>query len=339
MKQYLQKAQRLASGRPGLFSVLLALFGVFIVAAPFVLWPQSPPLLVITAESETVQYRIIRPDVAEIPMINALVRNISDDCKTILSEKTNGQISALLKPPKNAIVRYRWSPAAVSIQVQSQTGTKTILEFDDGQSCALPDQVSIVMPKPELTSPAARPLPIVGPAEIGVEIQVPTAPRPNGRRVFGILYGGEIKIFGRTISGALYPAQVGAIAIPAGGRLSALTPVTGAGNRKQSPAWYGMAVIGERAFNISATTETNNLKFFRPGGSSDESTIAVSLFTRLLNDPSLALLSLMSLVFVMSLQAVTGWVSVWKTKSVQEGEPAKEPDNQDVVEPEKYDEQ
>ena len=187
-----------------------------------------------------------------------------------------------------------------------------MLTLSDEQTCVLPKSTSVVMPFPAVSSPAARPLPIAGPAELGVEIHTPNLPKPNARRVFGILYSGQIKVFGQTISGALYPAQTGNIIIPAGTRISTKKINSSWGNNKQSAGWYGIALIGKRALKISATTKSNDLTIYRPGVEHDEHTIAVGLFTRLSNDPSIALLSLAALAFVMTMQAVTGWIGICK---------------------------
>ncbi len=313
LKHQWKKAAKFAVIRPGLFAIFLSVFGSLVVVVPFLVWPQTPAFLVISAEVETIKYIVARPDIAEIPLANVRIKGLSESCQ--FESKTVGEsVVGILKPPKYALVFYRWSAKGIVVQVQRKADVAIRLELPNGQICEASDTVSVVIPNPSRTRSQVLYFPIAGPASAGVEMHVPLMPLPNRTRPSGMLYEAEIRIFGRTIFGALYPAQVRPVVLPAGGRLSSIGQDFYSKDGTEASGWYGIAIVGERAFNISTTTEATNLKFFRPSGSNNLP-IDLNLFTGLLNDPSIAILSLGMLSFAILMQAVAGWVGIWKKEA------------------------
>lgn len=302
--------------RPGLsvFTISLIVTLAFISFVYFC--PTKPPFVFIEAETETLSYYVIRPQVAAVPLVDAKIIGLPlTNCGKLSESQTS--ITALLQPAIHTIVRYRHSGKKISIQLSNKNSVGAI-HFADETICALPaNGITFVIATPSHESPAGpavRPLPIAGPGEIGVEQGAPSITNIE-HRIFNTMKTGSLRVYGRTAfppnRGALYPAEDAEFPLPAGGRLDSGEDFT-SGNISNVAAWYGIAHIGENAFQVSVTTESKDLRLFRPGSSGDSERFAVSLFGRLFNDPSVAVISLAVVVFSIVMQVISGWIGIWR---------------------------
>lgn len=289
------------------FGVAIVVTGV--VGLAIALTPTRAPYLVVEAVSETMEYRVARPAIAQIPVVGATIRPMPSECGAIADSAESG-LTALIQPMQTALVRYIWGSDRVAIRLRNVDGNSpaTIL-LPGGRSCSLPNRATVVIPVDASMGTNARPLPIAGPAEIGVTYGVPTM--PDGTKSSNLMHGGSVEIFGYTAAPwsdrVLYPTQDTAFPLPAGGRLTSGESIHNSEATRRTPPWYGVARHGERGFEISATTESKDLRLHRPGVHGETETFAVSLLTVIFNDPSLALVSVLVVTFMMSLQVVTLW--------------------------------
>ncbi|MFX3679907.1 MAG: hypothetical protein ACN6I5_01355 [Hyphomicrobiales bacterium] len=67
--------------------------------------------------------------------------------------------------------------------------------------------------------------------------------------------------------------------------------------------------------SVSATTDTSELRFYRPGARSDYEVLEGSLFSRLFGDPSFAIVSFAVLGFSIVLQIVLAWFNTCESNS------------------------
>jgi len=300
------RAARWAVTHPGPSVPLLAL----VLTAGFLLvvtlLPRKPAFVFVEAQTETLLYRVARPEVAGLPLVDATVRTDGE---------TATVATGLLQPAEGALVRYRWSPAAIAVELSVRQGSAGTLVVDEEER-PLPAWAVAVFPHPtSADSPAARPLPIAGPAEIGAEFGAPLAPRPGQRRVTGLMRGGEVQVFGRAVlwfnDDALYP--VTDFPLPAGGRLTGDRPLADEAGSERLANWYGLARIGDEGFQVNATTETDSLRLHRPGVREAE-TFGIGLLTRLFNDPGLAAITIFVVVFTVAMQMLADWLPLWRGK-------------------------
>lgn len=303
---------------PGWIAILLSLT-VTVVLVGFVLWGSTRvPFIMIEAESETLEFRVARPEVAVVPVSQASAFPAIEGCRSLPEQDT--LVTALVRPLDGTIVRYRHFGDVIGIEltgarINNEIRSAGDLIFLDEAKCKLPHYVRFLIKEQTRGELTNWTLPIAGPAEIGIEAGTALPPGESRRRVPTTMLSGSLHIFGRTAAiwnnGALYPAHDEALPLPAGGRLT-----SGVGLRDEGAEgladWYGVAIIGENSFRISATTESNELRIFRPGNSSDAERYAVSVFARLLNDPSVAIFSLAVVIFAIAMQAIAGWIEIWR---------------------------
>lgn len=254
----------------------LCLAIVFGLSALF--WPRPDPVLVIEGQSNFVEYRVKRSHVSAIPLVEASIRG--DD------EMTG--VTALWTPDVDAKVSYNWFDDGIVI---SCDGT-SVLEYADGKRTPLANMVFIRIAVGQSGS-VLPDLPISGPAQIGSISQVPTAPR-QGRPILPsqIFLGGKIDIFAKEKlppwkkNKSLY--HVSRLELPAGGMLTSSSPV----QAPNGASWYGVSRYGSKGFDVSATTETTQLKIVRSGaGEGETAGFNIGTISRAYSDPSLASLA------------------------------------------------
>ncbi len=288
--------------------------------------PPNPPLIVAELRSEYVIQQVRRPVLGRIPLAVATrvvggVCEDEDENKDSEKSRLPEVQGAVLLPAEKAIVRYRIRDGAVSVEVEEpppdSAGKRspTLLRMTDplGEEtdCVLEGSRHVF----RIENPRDLLLPIAGPAEIGIEFGAPVASGTAGRRVPNLLLEGRLQIYAKSRwSRALYPVITDELIVPAGSRLASSRDVTGPA---PGDPWYGVAIPeeeeeGGRAFRISATTESSRLHFFRPGRTGESETFSLGLFTRILGDPSIAILSFLFVTFFAVSQVVASAIGLWR---------------------------
>lgn len=155
-------------------------------------------------------------------------------------------------------------------------------------------------------------LPIAGPAQAGSEIGTPLAPRPGSARAFDLLRDGKVEVFGRSIiGGELFPAAGASYVIPAGSRVASAEEIR-PGTDPIGASWYGAAFYEEDGLHVSATTETGELRLFRPGPGDQREVFGLGLLASILGDPALGTLAFAIAVFFSVIGLVSGWMSLYR---------------------------
>jgi len=288
----------------------------------------------VSAEAESLLYRVSRPELASVPLLGARVQN-QPQCVSALGESINSNFIGIVRPNEGTLVRYRWSVERVSISLTAterltevEPGTQTIQQPADpseqqpqssagqlivsGQMCDLQSTAVLVLP---VTPDNVRPLPIAGHMEIGVAFGVPLEPRVGASMHTGIMYGAEVRVFGRSLlSDRLFPIYDSPISIPAGGTLSTIEFSNDENSHgrisNNDHGWYGIAEIGQKSFEISATVQTSDLIFTRAGSTREQERLAVSFLTEVVRDPDLSELLLWIGVIVFLFQIVVAAYSI-----------------------------
>jgi hypothetical protein len=285
-----------------LSGILTALVILFLVVVP-----RPNPYVVIEAEADMMIYKVRRPELAAVPLVAATLREPQLQREELLT--------ALLKPSADSIVRYRWSPGEVAIEVVGASSAGE-LEYADERVVLLPARIRVVQRAEDCSGAAARPLPIAGPAEIGAEYGVVTTPRLGERRVYGLMHSGTLQIFGRaamaTGDNVLYP--VAQFPLPSAGRLTGSADLSTHATAELAP-WYGVADFCGTSLRISATTDTTELRLQRVGAAGESVTFGIGLVTVLLKDPSFTGLTLVTLAFIVIIPAVTGWLALRRART------------------------
>lgn len=263
--------------------------------------PSPPPFMVIVARSQIVEQRVVLPQTMRIPLYSSKPRRLEGACDPLLD--TLGRFSGLLEPGRRAIVTYRIIGSRVAISVRAQEGAETNPRLiNDAGDCEIGDAASFLIDTADKESVNAMPLPIAGPTAVGQDSRGDN----NLSHDPWMLVSGEVRVFGRTLfgrqGGALYPGG-DAIPLVAGSRVTSLkkwrSPAVDA-----ETAWFGYATSAEGVFEVSATTEARDLEIFRPGGRRDNERLSPANHANLLNDPSVAFLSLAFALLTVLVQSV-----------------------------------
>ncbi len=291
---------------PGLFTIAGAFLTSIIILMPVFLIPTSPPFVEIKALTDTLRYYVVRKEIAVISVSAAqIIGPLRPTCAT------SDKITGLLKPNVGSIIRYRLSSRNISVEFEP-SGAGGQLTTNKAQSCDISPGTTLIVPRTGWDSTNYRPLPIAGPAEIGSLVQAPRLPlNKDSKRTLGFLYGGEVRVFGRTWSNELYHAQSAAIKLPAGGLLTSFNNDSNRPDQKNA-SWYGFAMLTSNGLDVSATTEASYLKLQKAGGRFDQEKFAVGHFTRMINDPILAFPTLFLLIFGVAMQAIASWIATWR---------------------------
>jgi hypothetical protein len=285
-------------------------------------FPVPSPVIDIEAESEYLEYRVLKPDLATIPIENSTYRG---DNSLPCAALEGGVIKlALLEPSYKSLVKYNYGGQRLAITLISNPEHPSKISFPGGNEYELTGISWFVLQKPKNDQLSAIPLPIVGPGQIGKEIGRKTLPGEqyvnDARRPLDLLLGGTLRIYGRTVfplnkseNRILYPSKIEKFVLPVGARLTSGGDINNIKDFDKN-SWHGAAMLGERAMNIWIRTESDDLKLFRPGSQSDSERYKISIFTKLFEDPSVAPYSIFFLSFAISMQVICGWISIWNHK-------------------------
>ena len=301
--------------------LILTLVVTAAVSLFLLLVPVSRPYASIEAVSDLVSYRVTRPLAAAIPVRQGKVTAHLADCSDPYFRQKPFFFTGIVEPALNSVVHYRIANGRVSVQIGNHSrgqGVKmvaAILRTADKADCAVTNRLTLVMDYADgKIIGLDQPLPIAGPAEIGKEFGAATMPHETREAVSSMMWGGTVRVFGRTVlSGKLYPAANAEFLLPAGGRLSLGDPLGPVPPEKPADPMYGVARIGEDSYVVSATTVSSDLKLYRPGTVEGEAeTFSLGLLTNLLSDPSVAWLILIIAIFTAVGSTLASWISFWR---------------------------
>jgi hypothetical protein len=281
-----------------------------------------PPYVVVEAKTELARFRVIRPAIAKIGLVNAKANVELPGCAVTMES-----VTGLLEPEDHALVTYRTRATRYSVQIDSgdvvtagerrsmADAKRSRLVLTDGTDCLLPASVRFTS---ELgakgignqLAPLSIDLPIAGPAELGAELSAISMGKDGPLPMAGLLREGKVRIFGRAgfwSSPALHTVADSEMSLPAGARLSG-------GNIDSAssslPPWYGLATFKGDHLSISASTVSAELFLFGPGATGDVERLGLRMITRLLNDPGLALLLVGLATFAFAFQILAAMVQL-----------------------------
>lgn len=317
--------QRVRDRQVGAFTILaLACFltSIFILIVTSI--PRNSPLVIIEAETEILSYTVARQELAAIPVNRAKIRGeIEDECRNVLRD--DGSFTGLVSPKAGVQVIYRVIAGQVLVELRpsSQSAASLgILESVNGARCSIDERI-VVSFRSNLTARTnLRPLPIAGPAVLGKELSAPEIGESE-RSSPGLLLSASIHVLGRasfpTGNHALYPAVDEKIIVPAGSRLVSIS--NDSEDTSLPRSWYGIVSFEKDVLKVSATTDGEHLRLFRPGSSGDAERFNTSILAQIFNDPSLAIVSLGLVVFTIVFQTLLGLLSVPRASRREQATP------------------
>ncbi|GAB7080503.1 hypothetical protein [Megalodesulfovibrio paquesii] len=294
--------------------------GVFAVAVVIAInfIPSNKPYVVIDATSEMLTYRVRRPGIAAFPLVDARLRGEFATCAWPTMPLPAETVTGSVEPAAGSVVRYRFTPDRIAIDVDGGNRTAGTITLVNGTSYQLPSRIAAVL---ATQGKALRPLPVAGPAEIGREFGSGTSAGGLAGKGSDFMYGGSIKVYGFALfppfSGALYSSGAD-FALPAGGRLTSGDDFNPLSPQSTAAPWFGIAEPVEKGFRISATTVSSDVRMYRPGATGEVETFALSLLTRIFYDPSLAVVTLFLSTFAFLIQPLKTLLEVKKTVQDQQ---------------------
>lgn len=268
---------------------------------------KNEPSVVVDVLTESVIYRVRRPLLAAVPLENAIVRGHMENCSLFTTADEPSNFTGIVTPSAGSIVTYRYTPTQVSIEIDGGNYSGGNLTSDDGVICALPQRIRFVA---DISNFVRRPLPLVGPADIGREMSVPDSSSVLHRSGRDFMLGGTVQVLGRAVAppfrGDLYPSSNNSFPLPAGGRVSSGDSLSAEQKDSGAPAFYGVVSIAPQSFRVSATTATEKLKLYRPGMSGETEVLGLGMLALVFSDPSVIFIT----VFIASLSF---WMQLLKT--------------------------
>lgn len=289
------------------FAILLSATSIFVI----VLTPERKPYVVIEATSEVLIYRVQRPEVAMVPLLEASIKSDFKDCPIISS--SDFPVTGILKPSFNSVVTYRFTPDLIAMSFDGGDESAGTLLLADGNHCNLPARVVVNI---VIKSKSMRPLPIAGPAEIGRELGSVTSKKVQLSKCNDFMYGGTVKVFGYArlwpYNGALYTSPGDEFVLPAGGRLTSDDNFNPRHKSSIAAPWFGIAEVSEKGFKISATTVSSDLRMYRPGATGEMERYALGLLTQIFYDPSMAILTVCLLTLSVIMQTLASLKSIFE---------------------------
>jgi hypothetical protein len=280
------------------------------------------PLIVMQLDTELLTQRVARPELSSLPVVGARLAN-AGNCDALLQD---GKFTGVIRPPEGALLSYHWEPQRLVIGIAapplSNGGgyAETRLTTRKEQQCNLTLQnVQIeVAPGPRRTDPLWQ-LPIAGPAVAGSEFGSPLAPEDNGSRVYDLLRGGTITVYGKSVDrNMLFPIGNSVFEVPAGSRVAS-APTLPLGFDEAGPSWYGVALYEPKhGLRVSATTEAGELLLFRPSPGSQQETFGIGLLTGILGDPATGMYAFGIATFLAIAGIVMSCMGFWHDPPVRQ---------------------
>jgi len=307
LKAHLPKREHVFVLRANFLLFAAALFTILVVTV--LSFSGSPrPYVAINAVSEFLSYRVARPPIAAIPLVEATLRSPGLMCPM--------PFTGILEPARGAVVRYRSSGDKVAIEIAASDKVAATLRSEDARDCEVNGSLTVVIDR----NGYVRALPIAGPADIGAEFSAPTMPQARSdtsgklKPVRNIMWEGSVQAFTRGyLSGGLSPKADAEFKLPAGGRISSGDTLVASEDNQNVAPWYGIAEITENGLAISATTTTLDLKLYRPGTNrGDAETFRLDFLTNIFSDPTVIRLIIIFAIFSYVTQILGAWMGHWK---------------------------
>ena len=257
------------------------------IAAGIYIFPRTDPLMVITAETRGLSYKVVNIENSRILFRGeaAIVDGFEGEKKCL---------SGLLEPVVSAEVTYSLFDKLLHIGITADDNVVArfrafepngeVIPIENGGSVSYGFGSECDLPKKGY--PPVR-LPIWGPATLGRNPH-PATMAGRADPFSGLLIRGDVSVFGRkTFNSGIYPA--GVFDLPAGAQLSGFADV---GNHAP---WWGYASYVSLADDqelavmvLSASTTTEKLNIKRQAGPGSEN-IEVGFFNRLSGEPIFAI--------------------------------------------------
>jgi len=307
----LHKAWRWVAGASKALKALLLTVVVTALAIGAVTLIRGPsPLIVMQLDTELLVQRVARPELSSIPVVNARLSD-AGNCAALL---TGDRFTGVVRPPAGALLTYHWEPERLLIEIEAPPAAVTLLSNRNEDECGLQlGRLQIALaPGPGMSDPSWQ-LPIAGPAVAGSEFGAPLAPDTGGRRVYDLLRGGTISVYGKSLdSNRLFPVSDNTFEIPAGSRVASAASLP-LGDADAGPSWYGVALYDKLAgLQVSATTEAGELLLFRPSPGAQRETFGIGLLAGLLGDRGTATFAFAIAAFFAIGGLLISWMSLWR---------------------------
>lgn len=289
--------------KPRRFFLGASFFLALLLVIVLYLLVKKEPFVVVDALTESVIYRVRRPQLAAVPLENAIVRGHVENCSLFPAADEPSNFTGIVTPSVGSIVTYRYTPTQVSIEIDGGNYSGGNLTSDDGVICALPQRIRFVA---DINNVVRRPLPLVGPADIGREMSVPDSSSVLHRSGRDFMFGGTVQVFGRAVAppfrGDLYPSSSNSFPLPAGGRVSSGDSLSAEQKDSGAPAFYGVVSVDSQSFKVSASTVSKELKLYRPGMSGEKEVFGLGMLALVFSDPSVIFITVFIASFSFSMQ-------------------------------------
>jgi hypothetical protein len=302
------------------FVTLLRILSVvpIIAAAIYVLFfLQVPPAVsIVNATVEQVSFEATSPEMSQLSLRgfnisaeNPNVSNLGFGSKTIKSNTQKKPIcsTAVIIPDPGTKITYRRFGDDQPIVIYSRDDGKPVGTFKS-DSGDVPDVLkttswlrldAVASDSKDNSDCSGKPTnryPIFGNGDIGNEFRpAASGEEPSG----GMLLDGTLDVMGHTLELGrnttdvrdVYPTW-NQLILPPGSRLTqAVDP-----GEERLP-WIGFAVVGDKAFDLKVTSDARRISLIRPGIGMKPELISLSLYTQLVNDPTLTWLQVVLATF------------------------------------------
>ena len=302
---------------------VVAAFLFFIIAHP-----TASAIAFIQARTEAISYTVVTPQLAQVRLTGfsvAYERPVTNLFQKIPQGTTTPIcLSGLLVPNRGTIVTYeRFKDGPVDITFVSSKEDVPAVSFDsaagdvpdeakrspwirlNGPRVAVAGQTSV-----RCLGEVPSRLPIFGPLELGEDLRPMAAgDEPSS----GVLIEGTMNVFAKSLAFGLlggddrsiYPASASTIALPAGSRITEY-----ASEDQTRQPWTGFILTNEnKALNVRVTTPSGKLAIFLPGGGLKPEVLSISLFTELLNYPTLIYIQAIVAILFSALHGISSALS------------------------------
>jgi hypothetical protein len=289
------------------------------------------PLIVMQLDTELLVQRVARPELSSLPVVGARLAD-AGTCDGILAA---GRFTGVIRPPEGALLSYHWEPDRLLIGIEAPPSAdgpgaaETVLSTRSEQQCrlSLARLQFEIAPIPTSSNPSWQ-LPIAGPAVAGSEFGAPLAPSGGGTRVYDLLRGGTISVYGKSIDrNMLFPIGNSVFEVPAGSRVASghTLPVGKDEKGEAGPSWYGVALYDpDDGLKVSATTEAGSLLLFRPSPGSQPETFGIGLLASVLGDPATGMYAFAIGTFLAIASIVMSLMGFWRDPPSREPTPQRQ---------------